>query len=817
MSGSKYLGIDLGTSNSAVALFEDGEAHALLNTRGEVNTPSVVRVTPNGIVVGEKAKKHLHVDVSNTFKEFKRMLGTPTLSKPDRNGTCWSAEALSSEVLKHLKELASQQQSTRFNKVVITVPALFELPQSKATSEAARLAGFEQVELLPEPVASGLAAGWTNDQAGQAWLVYDLGGGTFDVSLLEARDGLLRVVGHDGDNFLGGRDIDRKLVEWVHAQLEQQHQLALDTNHEDYPRIKRHIEAAAEAAKIRLSSTESSAIELEFEYQDEDYEIDLAITREILKTLCQPLIQRSIDICLRLLKNQGLSLDKLARVVLVGGPAHMPIIQDMVSQQLAPIAEGNGDPMALVAKGAAIYAATINLGCTSHSETEHTASEHTHQVWLQYPSVCTELHPMIMGRVVDDALPLAFVKVRNTSHPSETDFVSVDDNRIFMASVTIQNGSKNAFELLGFDNNQQPLAIRHQTINIIHGLTMSDPPLSRSIGVALADGSVKTFIDRGTPLPAKRTFVQSTVDTLMPNTEQQLDIPIVQGERRQSRFCRKVGSLQILASQLKQPLHVGSPIEITIEVDRGGDLKAHALLADQGLVIEGVAKLVMDSSSPETIRTSAHSLNRRVTLRLQEAFRNREDSTVSALNPLAEQLQLLLTELQSLDSDPDGCHRLSRNLMEIEAELEYVESKDALADLVEECENTYYQTASHVAEWGDATDQRVLEECAKQMALAFKNMRQGELERLLERLEQLGRAAYEKSPTFWRDIFEHWASLAHTANNPKRANAIVKQGREDIAKGQMQNLKSLTHELYSYIPQQYKNQGRSGSHESGIY
>lgn len=816
MSGTKYLGIDLGTSNSAVALFEDGEAKALLNTRGEVNTPSVVRVTPNGIVVGEKAKKHLHVDVANTFKEFKRLLGTPTLSKPDRNGDCWSAEALSSEVLKHLKDLATSQQSAHFNKVVITVPALFELPQSKATAEAARMAGFEQVELLPEPVASGLAAGWTNDQAGQAWLVYDLGGGTFDASLLEARDGLLRVVGHDGDNFLGGRDIDRKLVEWVMEQLEQSHNLTLKSSHSDYAGVKRHIEAAAEAAKIRLSSTQASAVELEFEYDGEDYEFDLPLNDSTLQTLCEPLIQRSIDICLRLLKNQGLAKDKLARVVLVGGPAHMPIIQQLVAEQLAPIAEGSGDPMALVARGAAIYAATINLGCSATSSA-NAETQQTHQVWLQYPSVCTELHPMVMGRVLDEHLDLAYVKVRNLSHPGETDFVAVDENNIFMASVTIQTGSKNQFELLGFDKSQKPLNVRHQSINIIHGLTMSDPPLSRSIGVALADGTVKTFIDRGTPLPAKRTFVQSTVDTLLPKTDQQLDIPIVQGERRQSRFCRKVGSLQIQANQLKQPLHVGSPIEITIEVDRGGDLKAHALLSDQGVVIEGMAKLMMDSSSPETIRTSAHSLNRRLTQRLQEAFRGRDETTVSALNPLAEQIQVLLTELNSLDSDADACHRLSRNLIEIEAELEYVESKDALTELVEECENTYYRTARDVSEWGDATDQRVLEECGKQMAQAFKNMRQGELERLLERLEQLGTAAYEKSPNFWRNVFEHWASFEHAASNPKRASAIIKQGRADIAKGQYQSLKSLTHELYSYIPQQYKNQGRSGSHESGIY
>ncbi|VAW71003.1 Chaperone protein DnaK, partial [hydrothermal vent metagenome] len=325
-SDTKYLGIDLGTTNSAVAIFVDGEVKTLLNTRGEVNTPSVVRVTPNAIVVGSKAKKHLHSDFANTFKEFKRLMGTESLSKADRNGHCWSAQALSAELLKSLRTLADEQAQCNFDKVVITVPALFELPQSKATAEAARMAGFDKVELLPEPVASGLAAGWSNECSDTAWLVYDLGGGTFDASLLESRDGLLRVVGHDGDNFLGGRDIDSTIVSWIKEQLQEKHSLSLLPEHNDYKQAIRHLEDAAETAKIRLSSTTQSVIELEFEYDDEDYEFDLGFSRETLKTLCAPLIQRSIDICKRLLKTQGLDLEHLQRVVLVGGPAHMPLI-----------------------------------------------------------------------------------------------------------------------------------------------------------------------------------------------------------------------------------------------------------------------------------------------------------------------------------------------------------------------------------------------------------------------------------------------------------------------------------------------------------
>jgi len=485
-SDIKYLGIDLGTTNSAVAIFVDGEVKTLLNTRGEVNTPSVVRVTPNAIVVGSKAKKHLHSDFANTFKEFKRLMGTESLSKADRNGHCWSAQALSAELLKFLRTLADEQAQCNFDKVVITVPALFELPQSKATAEAARMAGFDKVELLP---------------------------GTFDASLLESRDGLLRVVGHDGDNFLGGRDIDSTIVSWIKEQLQEKHSLSLLPEHGDYKQAIRHLEDAAETAKIRLSSTTQSVIELEFEYDDEDYEFDLGFSRETLKTLCAPLIQRSIDICKRLLKTQGLDLEHLQRVVLVGGPAHMPLIRDLVGEQLAPLAESGEDPMSLVSQGAAIYAATINLACSSEKEASSTSQ--SYQVWLQYPSVCTELNPAIMGRIIDKSVQAHAVKLTNTQKTWESPLIEIDDSGIFIVEASVKAGSKNTFEITAFNQQQNIISLAHQPINIVHGLTMSDPPLSRSIGLALADGSVKQFIERGTPLPAKRSFIQSTIDTLV--------------------------------------------------------------------------------------------------------------------------------------------------------------------------------------------------------------------------------------------------------------------------------------------------------------
>jgi molecular chaperone DnaK len=192
-----YVGIDLGTTNSVAVLFDGTNVAAVRNGQGSVLTPSVVRIDARGnVLVGARARRYLENDPANTRREFKRLMGTEnTLDFPAAKITR-RPEELSAEVLSSLRRDIADQTGVLPNRAVISVPALFELHQTAATSDAARLAGFERIELIQEPVASAVAAGWTQEGADGPWLVYDLGGGTFDVSLLDTREGLLRVVGH---------------------------------------------------------------------------------------------------------------------------------------------------------------------------------------------------------------------------------------------------------------------------------------------------------------------------------------------------------------------------------------------------------------------------------------------------------------------------------------------------------------------------------------------------------------------------------------------------------------------------------------------
>lgn len=809
-----YIGIDLGTTNSAVALFDGEAVRVLPNKRGQECTPSIVRITGDSVTVGERARKFLLSDPQHTYREFKRLMGTGKAIGPDSEGRSWLPEQISAEVLKSLADDVEAHSGRRPRMAVVTVPALFELPQSKATAEAARLAGLDGVELLPEPIASALSAGWSEDAIGESWLVFDLGGGTFDVSLIESRDGLLRVVGHDGDNFLGGRDIDRRLVEWIAQALGSRLGAAIDLQAESRRTLAAQLYAEAEQAKIRLSTQPRTTIELDLEIDGRELVEELELTRAELDALCTPLVNRALEICRRLLREHGLGDGGLGRVVLVGGPAHMPLIKERVRSELAPLAAEHCDPMTLVARGAALYAASIDFGTEPEAVGSATAGTGC-KFWLQHPTVCSELEPMVMGRLVEaaDEAPVR-VRLRRDDDAWEGS-CDISDEGVFMAAAALKPARANVFHLSYLNARGEAIPGQPQKISIVHGLTLSDPPLSRSVGVALANGYVKTFIERGSALPARRSFVQTTIDTLVPGTGKRLNIPIVQGERSKARFCRKVGNLVVNADDLDRTLHAGAAIEVTIEIDRGGSLEAQALVVDQKKLIKGVAELLIPSADPAALQNLWQNLKRRLTLLQQEAFRNREEALIRQLGDLQEQLALAGADLMGLERDEDTCQRLHRNFMEMEGDLESLEARGQVQTLIEEFEGRYFDTAFVVAQCGNDMDKRLLAECEARFRSAAELGRVTELERAIEQLEKVNLSAYRKSPEFWVDQFHHSASRIHEASDLKKATRLVEQGRTLLQEGRRDELRGITESLWMLLPHLMKNPEQT--HDSGIF
>lgn len=811
---SHYVGIDLGTTNSVCAVFDGNEVTVVRSSLGGYLTPSVVRYTSKGVcMVGQKAQRFLHSDSANTHREFKRLMGTRQKLNFPASQREQFPEQLAAEIIKSLCSDIELQFGYRPKCAIVTVPALFELPQSNATSEAARLAGLEKVELLQEPVASALAAGWSESGGLGSWLVFDLGGGTFDVSLLESREGLLRVVGHDGDNFLGGRDFDRSIVNWILAQIELEHGIQIDRKDAANEEILRRITLAAEEAKIELSSSQQTNVCLEqLSIGDTSIDVDLNLKREVFEQVCQPLLDKTIDICERLLQEKGLSKDQLSRVVLVGGPTMIPFVRQQVSTRLAPIASGGFDPMTLVAQGAALYASTVGLAAESSKELENApANDIPNKLWLQHPPMCSDLEPHVLGRLVETSGPQPeSVQIIDSSGKVVAES-GIDKEGFFMVTVMLSPRQTNHFEIKLRGATGYALLVTPEKFSIAHGITISDPPLSRSVGVALANGQVRLFFERGTPLPAKRTFTHKTVETLLNGLKaNRITIPIVQGEFDEAHLCRLVGTLELSGADLDAPLAMGTQVDITLELDRGGQLVSSALIPTINKMFTGVAHLVVPQADLKAMSQLLTGLQTRFAALQRRAFRESDAVDLRRLAKLQQWLVEAEQDICNLEGgDQDAGQRARRTLNDIDAALADHEANLKMESLLEEAEDKIFSANYWINSFGSAAEKDMFNQAYDALKKAAKQGRASEVHRQSKRIQQLANTTFARSPNAWQHYFEQAASRVHDAYDLKRANHLVSEGRKLIAAKDESRLKSIVEELWNLLPEEAKEKQKS--------
>ncbi|MEQ1569623.1 MAG: Hsp70 family protein [Myxococcota bacterium] len=806
---ASYLGIDLGTTNTVAAVF-DGESVTLVRGRDGTLTPSVVRIDAKGrVTVGARARRTLDRDPENTRSEFKRLMGTGKAVRFPAAGVDKRPEELSAEVLRSIREDVREQYGFLPERAVISVPALFELPQCSATSDAARLAGFERVELIQEPVASALAAGWSAEEnASGSWLVYDLGGGTFDVSLLETREGLLRVIGHDGDNFLGGRDIEQAMIDWVLARLASDG-TPVDRSDLAHAVPLRVLRSALEEAKIELGRAEEVAVSLPalFTVDGAPIDVDLSIDRPTLETLMAPIVDRSIAVCRRLLATYGLRPEQLERVVLVGGPTVVPFLRGRVRDALgAPFVDGV-DPMTLVARGAALHAASARLDARP-SPPEVRAAR---RLWLEYPAMSSDPNPFVVGRLLDgpERAPTEVRFVRADGGHA-TPWVKLRPDGALLTPIELAQRKPNVFSVEGRDA-AGAVELRPASITIVHGVTVSDPPLARSVGVALANDLVHTYLERGTPLPAKRTFVHHTVETVSTGAGV-LAIPIVQGELPQAHLCRLVGKLELDGADLRGPLPVGSEIEVTIEVDRGGQLSARALIPRLSQVVERVAHLGIPDADPAVLADSLRTMRERLA-----KARRKADADSTQLDRLFDVDWALQDADAALHAarggDDDAGQKARRLLIDADGSLVKIEEASAWPEIAADAALELATAARWVSEYGTQEEHDLLRESERAVAQARDAKRPAELHRQLELVRRLRDAAFFRHPDAYRWSFEQAAARASEATDLERAHALVREGR-GLARGDREGYRRVANALWGLLP--HDPHERAAAFDSGL-
>lgn len=623
----KY-GIDLGTTNSAICKMENGEPTIIKTSTQKDILPSCVAFTKNQtIIVGDKAvrvltndrinaAKHGTKDKSNVFIEFKRTMGLDTQYVCENARRSFSSEELSSEVLKALKSFVLDND---VNAAVITIPAKFKADQIAATQRAAVLAGIEHCELLQEPIAASMAYGLGSAKKNGIWLVFDFGGGTFDAALLKVEDGIIQVKDTEGDNYLGGANLDYAIVgEIMIPRLQEQYsidELLSDENKKIL--LKNALKSYSEAYKNELSfigeydfTDEYTAIGVDDE--GEEVVIDMKISQTELQSVVTPIFQKAINICKDLLKRNNLQGSDLNSLILVGGPTYSPVLREMLKEQITLNVDTSVDPMTAVAKGAALYASGID------SEVKEELKAGTIALELSYESSSVATMEFVFVKLLlNECIGTVPAKlfVELTRNDKGWSSGKIEMNEIGdVVECLLMEGKANMFTITTYDEKGTLIPCFPNEVNIIQGIVVGNAVLPYSIGIEVHDRSLDrdVFIplkglEKNQPIPAigVRNGLKTPKQLRPGIATDNMIIPIYQGEYNaegmSAIYNDHVFDVSITGNDVPALIPADSDLDITLKVARSQQMIMEVTFPIIGETIEKVIEVGQRSTGVDVI------------------------------------------------------------------------------------------------------------------------------------------------------------------------------------------------------------------------
>ncbi|MGI8423721.1 MAG: Hsp70 family protein [Chloroflexota bacterium] len=790
------FGIDLGTTNSAIACSDKGEVTVIRNNHNQETTPSAVRVDPRGaVVVGKLAHQQVELDPDNTAAEFKRLMGSQQSRTFKRSGQVWSPEQLSAEILKSLRQDVATWSGEDVRAAAITVPALFELPQCEATQRAAKLAGIEYAPLLQEPVAAALAYGMQSEAKRSLWLIYDLGGGTFDTSIVENRDGQLRVLEHSGDNYLGGKDLDWAVVDFLVVCLKKEYALSgLSRQNPNYRGFYTRLKALAEEARIQLSRLDRWSVEISNVGADEAgsvVECFVDVTRQEFEAIARPYITKTVHVARAALVSARLEPSAIERVLLVGGPTQTPLVRAMLQQELKIPLETRLDPMTIVAKGAAIFASMQQMPT---GQVRIAANSSAMPIRLVHDATASETSAYVgIGIEPDGQSGPLTVEITRTDGGWSSGRVPIIDQRAEV-SVGLRPRAANEFAVRVHDRDGTAVPVAPASFTITHGLNEVSAILSRALGVVVVDGDdaeTAIILPKGTPLPTSGKGIFRTRHAVRSKSSDSLKIHVVEGESRRGIRNRHVGTIEVRGADLPRDLPANADIEILLRIDSSRAFQAEMFIP------------YLDTSLREVIEQKYAPLPV-----LEDLLRRLGNERRRAHELAADGAQLpeLFSEAErdveaAAGGDADARERAHRRLLDLEIALDRVEEADELPRREREFRGLLTEVEEVVTKYGDSPDLRRLRAVADEAQEAVRRADPLALRNRIRALFTLRLQILDRQPGFWEGLLGMLAPHAEFSVDRARALATVQTGQAAARLGDTERVREAVGELYELLPE----------------
>ena len=694
MSHTINFGIDLGTTNSAIALYENGSVTIFKNPRTLKETiPSVVAFKGDRTLIGEKASELLQRESADVFGGFKRRMGSMDRFEIQASKREISPIELSALVLKELKTFIQSDEMP--DAVVITIPAAFDTNQSNATKEAGYAAGFKEVVLLQEPIAASLA--YANrklaDIEDGKWIVYDFGGGTFDVALTGIEDDEMKILDHEGDNFLGGKDIDRAIVEnFVMPRLESigtfsNLQSKMRNVDGDYHRLYNKLIYLCEEAKITVSVRDQT--DIEFEVTDEAgvrHDIFLQFTRQDMEAIARPYIERSLSLVEKLFIRNHLNKDDIKCILLVGGTTYIPTVRQELANTFQVPVNSSVDPTTAVVVGAAYFAGQ-RVKMSSRQQNNISSSSG--------PNIQTAYERLV--RTDDTAFLIrcenppahATYRISRTDGGFDSGIMELKTNHVTSLPLLQQAFNEFMFEV----RDAQGSLLHKETIGITHGkFSIHGQPLPHPIGIEVDDPETdSTFLDilfqKNSILPLRRSLVRRVSETIPKGSNKSIAIHVYEGDIDSiPQANRRIGTIEIFGKDLKRDLIKGSDVELTIEISESRDVhvSAYLVLTDQQFE---------NTFSPSEVQFNSHQLldtihffKENLDRRRQEYEHKGDYKDAATTHSLLESTKALEQQIHALDDkdSTDEKYHLEVKVRDIGKQIHEIFNSSYLTKVIED-------------------------------------------------------------------------------------------------------------------------------------